>query len=120
MATARGYTLFEVVIGFGLVAICLPLFFNLVPLSLKALRDSERLRMCSSIAQRYLEEAYVLPLQPGVDVSTTLEIQGENYVVAREIYNVDGSRQDVVVQVWAARQPDKPYRLAGRLPRTRP
>ena len=104
----------------ALVAICLPLFFNLVPLSLKALRDSERLRMCSSIAQRYLEEAYGLPHQAGVDVSTALEIQGESYVVAREIYNVDGSRQDVVVQVWAARQPDKPYRLAARLPRTTP
>ncbi len=120
MATARGYTLFEVVIGFGLVAICLPLFFNLVPLSLKALRDSERLRMCSSIAQRYWEEAYLLPLQPGVDVSTTLEIQGESYVVVREIYSLDSSRLDVVVQVWAARQPDKRYRLAGRLARTRP
>ena len=120
MARAGGYTLFEVVIGFGLVCICLPLFFNLVPLSLRALRDSERLRMCSSIAQRYLEEAYVLPLEPGVDLSTSLEVQGEVCVVAREIYSVDRSRLDVVVQVWAARQPDKPYRLAGRLPRNKP
>jgi len=120
VATARGYTLFEVVIGFGLIAICLPLFFNLVPLSLKALRDSERLRMCSSIAQRYLEEAYFLPLTAGLDVSTSLEVQGEKYAVVREIYHVDAARRDVVVQVWAERQPDKPYRLAGRLAKRTP
>jgi hypothetical protein len=103
------------VIALGLIAVCIPLFFNLVPLSLKALRDSERLRICASIAQGYLEECYYASLQPGVDVSTSVTVEGEAYQVVREIYALDASRLDVVVQVWWARQPDRPYRLASRV-----
>ncbi len=110
-----GYTLFEVVVALGLVSVCIPLFFNLVPLSLKALRDSERLRICSSIAQGYLEECYFGSLVPGVDVATSLTVNGEAYQVRREIYALDASRLDVVVVVWWANQPERPFRLAGRV-----
>lgn len=52
---------------------------------------------------------------PVLGEATSVSVHGESYQVRREIYAVDASRLDVVVQVWWANQPDRPFRLAGRV-----
>ena len=114
----RGHSLLEVVIATGLIAICLPLFFNLVPISLKALRESERLRMCASLAERHLQECYYRELQPGLSLDVSERVDGEDFHIVREVYAVDSLRLDVVVEVRASQ--GRPFQLRTRVPRKSP
>lgn len=109
----RGFSLLEVVVATGLLAVTVPLLFNLVPLALMNLQNSERLRVCSNLGQACLDEAYLVSLRPGLDVDRQEQIDGETYRVVREVYQVDPTRLDVVVQVIPPR--GAAFRLATRV-----
>lgn len=115
MYAQRGHTLFEVVLAAGLLAICIPLFFNLVPLSLKTLGESERLRICAALAEKTLQESSLQPLRPGLGLNLTRQVEGETFLILREVYAVDAQRLDVIIEVRPPR--GRPFQLRSRLPR---
>lgn len=112
----RAFSLIEVVVGLGLLALILPLALNLVPGSLFAQRRAQTTESATALAQGWLQIARTqASLAAGLYGPETVVVGGGSFGVVREVYNVDAYLQDVVVVVSPSR--GQPIRLASRLER---
>jgi type II secretory pathway pseudopilin PulG len=115
----RGASLLEVVIALGLLAIIIPLIFNLLPSSMLSLRRAERLQVATTLASYRMDELSLLEEpQPGRDLDEEISLPPHRYRVVREFYALDTYRMDVVVSCELVESGLPPVRLATRLLRS--
>jgi len=113
----RGVSLLEVVVALGLLAIVIPLLFNLLPSSILSLRRAERLQVATTLAAYRMDELSLMIPQAGVDVNEVISVPPHRYRVVREFYANDIYRMDVVVLCELLDSQLPPIRLATRLRR---
>ena len=114
----RGASLLEVVIALGLLAIIIPLIFNLLPSSMLSLRRAERLQVATTLASYRMDEVALIEPQPGRDLDEVVTLPPHRYHLAREFYALDIYRLDVVVSCELVDSGLPPVRLATRLLRS--
>lgn len=114
----RGASLLEVVVALGLLAVIIPLIFNLLPSSMMALRRAERLQVATTLASYRMDELGRFNPVAGVDVDEVVVLPPQKYRLVREFYNVDAYRMDVVVSCHLVDTDLPPVRLATRLVRS--
>ena len=114
----RGGTLLEIVVAAGILALAIPLVLNLLPTGLLSLRKAESLQISTSLAFYRMDEARLLAPRSGPQPVELVQIGPQTFTLAREFYQVDAQRWDVVVVC----QPQglAPVRLATRLVREAP
>jgi type II secretory pathway pseudopilin PulG len=95
----QGFSLLEMVVACSLMALVLPLLFNLFPTSLRAMRRSETLQQAVTLATYRMDEAAVTSHVVGVDLNQNVTLGSSVYQVTREYYNVDAYRMDMQVTV---------------------
>lgn len=111
----RAFSLIEVVVGLGLLALILPLALNLVPSGLFAQRRAQQNEAAIALARGWLEQARSTTQSAGLYGPQMISVGQYNYRVSQEVYNVDAYLQDVVVVVQTTR--GLPVRLATRIVR---
>jgi Tfp pilus assembly protein PilV len=84
----RGFSFIEVVVAFGLLAVMVSIFFNLIPSSTLATKRAENRLSASNIAQNHLEELRAAPFHTldSHDGTVTVERRG----------NIDFTRKTTV------------------------
>ncbi|MFN8608170.1 MAG: prepilin-type N-terminal cleavage/methylation domain-containing protein [Vulcanimicrobiota bacterium] len=109
----RGFSLVEVIVAAGLLAVSIPLLLNLLPTSFLSLRKAELMQQATSMALYRLDEAQFLTPRRGVDLDEVQRVGARDYRLVREFYQLDSQRWDVVVSCGCDEL--TPVRMATRL-----
>jgi type II secretory pathway pseudopilin PulG len=99
-AMRRGYSFLEVVVACSILAVVLPLLFNLFPASLRAMKRSGQLQQAVTLAEYRVDEAALLPHPGGAtDLNQSVTLDGRQYQVTRTYTAIDIYRTDMTVTV---------------------
>ena len=112
---SRGFNFVEIVVAFGLLAVMVSIFFNLIPSSTLASLRAENRLSASNIAQNQLERLRATPFSDlaGLDGQVSEEKRGStSFKVTTSISDIGGLNPDHIrlarVQVdWSERLKDQ-------------
>ncbi len=114
----RGFSLVEIIVAAGLLALAIPLILNLLPTSFLSLRKAEAIQVATSLALYRMDEVAFLQPVTGVDLRERLKVGPRDYALTREFYQLDATRWDAVVCVEC--EDLAPIRVATRVLKASP